>query len=138
LAQHRWDSCPGQVISCVQVEREHELIGFGISLPYGFSASKTADGIYQNIQTAVTSCDAIHQIAAGGFIGGGQRQEFELGVWANGITQRVSFIFFEVAGDYRRAFMQKSQSDCASQASCAAGDESYFAGESRIHWVLPL
>ena len=78
--EHRGNHGAGQVIACMHVQGHHQLIGLRFGLPERLSASKSANGIDQNIELAVPGGNPVHQCPAGGLIGGIQRQEFQVRV----------------------------------------------------------
>src|SRR6185437_10400291 len=82
--------------------------------------------------------NAIYKSAAGSFIGGIEREHFQLGGGADRIAQRVSFFLNDVSRDHRRAFMQESQRDSFPQAASAAGNQSHFGGEFSVHVQMLL
>src|SRR5947209_8505053 len=82
---------------------------------------------------AMPSCDAIHQRAAGGFVRGVKRQEFQSSFGTDGILHRVRLVLLNVSGDHRCAFVEQRKRDRAAKSAGTAGDEGYFVGEFAGH-----
>src|SRR6478672_9072469 len=84
---------------------------------------------------AMASRDSVHQGAACGFVGGIQRQKFEVRVGTNGIMECVRFVLHNIGGNHRCAFVKESKRYSSAQSTGPTGDEGDFVGEAAGHGI---
>src|SRR5438270_777984 len=77
--------------------------------------------------------DSVHQGSACGFVRGVERQEFQMCVGANRVLQRVGLVLLYISGDYRGAFMKKSECHCPAQSAGASGHKGDLFREFSSH-----
>src|SRR5579859_3920390 len=131
--QHGGNTGADHVVPSAQIEGEHELKGFRFRLPRRLARGVTTNGVYQDIESAITRGDSSDQGAAGRFIGSIERLEFKMRMRANRVAKSIGLVLLDITSNHRRTFMQERQTHGPAKTACAARDESDFLIESIAH-----